>query len=155
MVSSPTPSQMPATHRAASTPLTKSPPLFTTGESFDVACFGGPTCYHATRVEGVVSPTVLSSVHVRCVDMEMGCQPENPSDKSLFEKNTRAASKSLMVYTASIDSAWSALPNHERIADDSFHVLQVLCSSIGPLSIARSIARSIAISTLPAHLCCR
>ena len=72
--------------------------------------------------------------------VEMGCQPENPSDKSLFEKNTRAASKSLMVYTASIDSAWSALPNHERITDDSFHVLQVLCSSIGPLSIARSIA---------------
>ena len=77
--------------------------------------------------------------------MESGCQPENPADKSLFEKNTRAASKRLMLYTASIDSAWSALPNHERIAEDSFRVLQVLCSSIGPLPIA--------IPTLPAHSC--
>ena len=60
------------------------------------------------------------------------------------------------LHTASIGSAWGALPNHERIVEDNFfRVLQVLCSSIGPLSIAGSIAGSIAISTLPAQLCCR
>ena len=45
------------------------------GESFDIVCFGGVTAYHATRNEGEVDATVLSSIHVRsnlpphsCVD---------------------------------------------------------------------------------------
>jgi hypothetical protein len=54
----------------------------------------------------------------------MGCQPENRQDKQLFEKNTRACFKSLMLYTASVDTAWAALPNHERISELSFRILQ-------------------------------
>ena len=54
----------------------------------------------------------------------MGCQPENRKDKQLFEKNTRACFKSLMLYTASVDTAWAALPNHERISELSFRILQ-------------------------------
>ena len=83
------------------------------------------TAYHATRVEGGVAATVLSSIHVRCVDFEMSCAPADPNDKDLFEKNTRAASESLMMYTASVDHAWAKLPNHERISDHSIRVLQV------------------------------
>jgi hypothetical protein len=54
----------------------------------------------------------------------MGCQPTNPKDKQQFEKNTRACFKSLMLYTASVDTAWAALPNHERISELSFRILQ-------------------------------
>ena len=54
----------------------------------------------------------------------MGCQPENRKDKQLFEKNTRAFFKPLMLYTASVDTAWAALPNHERISELSFRILQ-------------------------------
>ena len=71
-----------------------------------------------------VSPQVLSSVHVRCVDMEMSCRPKDPMNKDEFEKNTRAASQSLMLYMASVDHEWAKLPNHERISDQSFRVLQ-------------------------------
>lgn len=98
--------------------------MLSLGEAFDVACFGGVTAYHATRVEGRVAATVLSSVHVRCVDMEMSCQPKDPADKAEFEKNTRAASNSLMLYTASVDHAWGELPNDTRISEDSVRILQ-------------------------------
>ena len=47
-----------------------------------------------------------------------------PEDKQQFEKNTRACFKSLMLYTASVDTAWAALPNHERISELSFRILQ-------------------------------
>ena len=56
--------------------------------------------------------------------MEMGCQPAKPEDKQQFEKNTRDCYKTLMLYTASVDTAWAALPNHERISEMSFRVLQ-------------------------------
>ena len=98
--------------------------MLSLGEAFDVACFGGVTAYHATRVEGGVAATVLSSVHVRCVDMEMLCQPKNPSDKEEFERNTREASSNIMLYTASVDHAWGALPNHARVSQDSVRTLQ-------------------------------
>ena len=74
------------------------PFMLSLGEAFDVACFGGVTAYHATRVEGGVAAAVLSSIHIRCVDMEMSCQPKVSSDKVEFEKNTRAASTSLMLW---------------------------------------------------------
>ena len=97
---------------------------FIIGEAFDIVCFGGLTAYHATRVEGAVAATVLSSLHVRCVDMEMSCQANDPKDRGTFEKNTRAASESLMLYTAAIDQAWAELLNHERVSDHSVRVLQ-------------------------------
>lgn len=55
----------------------------------------------------------------------MGCQPANPKDEQAFKKNTRACFKTLMLYTASVDTAWAALPNHERISELSFRILQV------------------------------
>ena len=93
---------------------------------FDLACFGGVTIFHALRTEGKVAPSVLSSVHVRCVDMEMAALPEKESDLLAFEKNTRAMSDSLMLYMGAIDTAWAIEPNHERISTSSFRVLQVL-----------------------------
>ena len=104
------------------------PFLCSSGETFDIVCFGGVTCFHATRSEGCCAPTVLSSVHVRAVDFEVSCQAADPKDKATFEKNTRAASDSIMLYTATVDTAWSAEPNHERISEHSFRVLQV-CDS--------------------------
>lgn len=99
--------------------------MLSLGEAFDVACFGGVTAYHATRVEGSVAAAILSSIHIRCVDMEMSCQPKVSSDNiAEFEKNTRAASTSLMLYTASVDHAWGELPNHQRISEDSVRILQ-------------------------------
>jgi len=94
------------------------------GESFDIACFGGVTCFHATRSEGCIAPTVVSSVHLRCVDFETSCQAANPKDKAAFEKNTRASADALMLYTATVDAEWSEEANHERISEHSFRVLQ-------------------------------
>ena len=47
-----------------------------TGESFDVTCMGGFENYSHTRAFGECHPAVLSSVHIRCTDLEMACQSE-------------------------------------------------------------------------------
>ena len=43
---------------------------------FDVTCMGGFENYSHTRACGECHPAVLSSVHIRCTDLEMACQSE-------------------------------------------------------------------------------
>ena len=88
--------------------------------------FGGVAIFHALRTEGAVAHSVLSSVHLRCVDMEMAAQAKDPMDTHEFAKNTRSMSDAVMLYTASVDTAWAGEPNHERVSEKSFRVLQVL-----------------------------
>ena len=77
------------------------------------------------RTEGIVAASILSSIHVRCTDMEMACAPDDPDDKAQFEKNTRSMSLEAITYMASLDCQWGMYPNHHRISSESYRVLQV------------------------------
>ena len=105
--------------------------MFISGEVFDITCFTGVNQYHALRVHGQCAATHLSSQHIRSVDFEMMCSPDESSAKSksrkeAFTANTRDNYMASIVYMASIHLAWKPEPNHERITPRSF--VQMQCS---------------------------
>ena len=120
----------PPTHVSPSCRLTFASPHHTShvpGEVFDITCFTGINQYHCLRVEGQCTPAHLSSQHVRSVDFELMCNPEDKggaSHKEAFEAATRDKHITSLTYLASIHLAWECDKNHERITPSSFCCLQ-------------------------------
>lgn len=99
------------------------------GEVFDITCFTGINQYHTLRTEGECNASQLASVHIRSVDFEMMCAPDDSitemtARKVAFEQETRRQFLRCLTYTASIDLAFAKEPNHERITPSSFARMQ-------------------------------
>uniref|UniRef100_A0A7S3EQI6 Uncharacterized protein n=1 Tax=Haptolina ericina TaxID=156174 RepID=A0A7S3EQI6_9EUKA len=103
---------------------------------FDVTCMGGFQNYSHTRACGECHPAVLSSVHIRCTDLEMACQSEKGDDPTAFKKNTRAMFGSVMRYLTGIHDAWERRypDNHDRISRLSVAQLQCTRGDLASLA---------------------
>lgn len=106
------------------------------GEVFDVTCFAGVNQYHTLRTTGECSAGSLSSTHIRSVDFEVQCQPENgnPDPTGHFQRMTREMFTECITYTTSIHMAWSNEPNHDRISSGSDCTLQATHDDLSNLA---------------------